>query len=70
MKAAFETLDGLRDVKDCPDVDDGATTIMAPIWRGYPTVIDPVPKGFMAYRKYERTPETHAGCPLFREVRE
>lgn len=68
MKAAFETLDRMRDVKDCPDVDEGATTIMSPLWRGHPTMKEPKPRHFMEYRKYERTTETHQGCPLFREV--
>lgn len=65
MKAAFETLDRLRDVRDCPDVDDDATTI----WRGAPTVHGNPPQ-FQQWRKYERTAETHQGCPLFREVAE
>lgn len=68
MKLALETLDRLRVVKDCPDVDETATTVMSPLWKSPFTADGKRPPRFMEYRKYERTGETHEGFPLFREV--
>lgn len=67
MKIAFETLDRLRAVKDCHEIDEGAVFCMTPIWRGRP-MLDGNPANFMEYRKYARTGETHEGFPLFREM--
>jgi len=70
MKLAFETLDRLRAIKDCPDVGPDALFVMSPLWSQSASLAadGKRPPRFMEYRKYERTSDVFEGLPLFREV--
>ena len=77
MRIAFETLDGLRVVEDCPEIEDDAERIMRPIWRGVPSWEaederqfkgKDIPDSFLRYRVYERDMKVWGGAVVFKEV--
>ena len=70
MKLCLETLDRLRVVKDCPEIDDRAAAVNVPLWHSAPRPDGVLPPNFQCYRRYNRTGEQHEGVPVFREVEE
>ena len=71
---AFRTCDGLLAVDSCPDVECDAAYIMRWVEPPYPrykkpwTIYDTAKPGEL--RRYDRTPETYLGLPLFVESAE
>ena len=68
MRILFQTLDGLKCVADCDDIDIGSSGAMRPMWDSAPVPGQPQPERFMQYRRYERTGEVVDGVPVFREA--
>ncbi len=67
MRIRFKTLDGLMDIKECPDVDIPVSRVMSPMWQGAPTPDGKHPERFQDYRVYEFNGEIIDGIPTVEE---